>query len=133
VWGDLSEPDGGFHRFHLAEEGPDVAELVLSPVLQQAGCLGRDLPLMGLRQTAPLVHLLPHGVDHGCRLFILLGRCGQPFAFVENKLLLGVGSCALPGAGNGCDKLGAAAAVENPLGGLTLLIQLPMPRRVGIG
>lgn len=104
VWSDLSEPDGGFHRLHLAEEGPDVAELVLPPMLQQAGRLRRDLPLIGMRQTAPLIDLLSHGINHGCRGFILLYRRGQPFAFVEHELLLCVGALALPGLGNRCNK-----------------------------
>ena len=133
VRGDLSEPDGGFHRLHLAEERPDVAELVLPPMLQQAGRFGRDLPLIGMRQAAPLIDLLPHGVDHGCCMFILLCLRGQPFAFVEHELLLCVGAFALPGLGNRRDKLCAAAALDNLLGRLPLVIKLPVPRRVGIG
>ena len=34
---DLGQPDGGFHRFDLAEERADAAELVMPPVLEQAG------------------------------------------------------------------------------------------------
>ena len=86
---DLSEPDDGFHGFHLAEEGPDVAELVLSPVLQQEGRLGRDLPLMGPRQTAPLLDLLPHGIDHDCHMFILLCLGGQALAFRRARAVAG--------------------------------------------
>ena len=33
--GDLGQPDRGFNRFDLAEERPDVAELVMPPVLEQ--------------------------------------------------------------------------------------------------
>jgi len=131
--GDLGEPDGGFNRLHLAEEGPDVAELVLPPMLQQAGRFGCDLPLIGMRQAAPLIDLLPHGIDHGCCTFILLGRRGQPFAFVEHELLLCVGAFALPGLGNRRDKLGAATALDNLLCRLPLVIKLPVSCRVGIG
>ena len=88
--GDLGEPDGGFHRLHLAEEGPDVAELVLPPMLQQTGGFRRDLPLMGMRPAAPLIDLLPHGINHDSRTLILLCRRGQPLAFVEHELLLGL-------------------------------------------
>ena len=131
VRGDLSEPDGGFNRLHLAEEGSDIAELVLPPMLQQTGSFGRDLPLMGMRQAAPLLDLLPHGIDHG-RMVVLLGRRGQPLAFVEHELLLGVRPCTLPGLGNRRDKL-CAAAVDNLLCRLPLVIKLPVQCRVGIG
>jgi hypothetical protein len=80
-----------------------------------------------------LVNLLPYSIDHGCCMFILLCRRGQSFAFVEHELLLGVGAFALPGLGNRRDKLCAAAALDNLLCRLTLLIKLPVPRRVGIG
>ena len=129
---DLGEPYGGFNRLHLAEEGSDIAELVLAPMLQQAGGFGRDLPLMGMRQAAPLLDLLPHGIDHG-RMVVLLGRRGQPLAFVEHELLLGVRPCALPGLGNRRDECCAAAALDNLLCRLTLVIKLPVPCRVGIG
>jgi hypothetical protein len=71
-------------------------------------------------------------VDHG-RMVVLPCRRGQPFAFVEHELLLGVGPCAFPGLGNRCDECCAAAALENPLCRLTLVIKLPVPRRVCIG
>ena len=53
----LHEPDGGFDGFNLAKEGPDAVEVVVTPVLQQEGRLGCDLPLSGIRKAAPLVHL----------------------------------------------------------------------------
>src|SRR5262245_5281121 len=133
VWSNLGEPDGGFHRLHLTEERPDCAELVLPPMLQQAGRLRSNLPLIGMWKTAPLIDLLPYGIDHGCCTFILLGRRGQPFTFVEHELLLCVGAFALPGLGNRRDKLGAAAALDNLLCRLPLVIKLPVSCRVGIG
>src|SRR5262247_1822034 len=45
---------------HLAEERTDVAELVLPPMLQQAGGFGGDLPLIGMWETTPLIDLLPY-------------------------------------------------------------------------
>ena len=42
---DLGEPNRGFRRFDLAEERPHAAELVVSPMLQEPGGLGCDLPL----------------------------------------------------------------------------------------
>ncbi len=50
---DLRQPDGGFHRFQLAEERANAAEVVMPPVLQQTGRFRRDLPAFGVRQIAP--------------------------------------------------------------------------------
>ena len=50
-------PDNGFCGFDLAEERTDVAELVMSPVLQQACCLRGNLPLAD-RELPPSVHQL---------------------------------------------------------------------------
>jgi hypothetical protein len=137
VRGNLGEPDGGFHRLHLAEEGPDVAERVMPPMLQQTGGFGRDVPVMWIRQAAPLIDLLPNGVNDG-RMVVLLCLCGQPLAFVEHDLLLCDRLFALPGLWNRRDKLCAAAALENLLCRLTLvmlpllsLAQLPSPSDSG--
>ena len=62
-WCDLGEPDRGFHRLHLAEERPDTAELVMAPMLQQAGRLRRDLPLIGIRQGTPGIYMTAHFID----------------------------------------------------------------------
>jgi hypothetical protein len=87
VRGDLGEPNGGFNRFHLAEEGPDVAELVMPPMLEQPGSFGRDVPVIWIRQGAPLIDLLPNGVDNGC-MVVLLCLCRKPLALTEHDLLL---------------------------------------------
>src|SRR5262249_15381607 len=99
---------------------------------QQASRFGCDLPLIGMRQAAPLMDLLPYRIDHG-RMVVLLCLCGQAFPFVKHELLLGVGPSALPGLGNRRDEWCAAAALGNLLRRLTLVIKLPVPRRVGIG
>ena len=54
---DLSEPYRGFHRLHLAEEGADTAEFMMAPVLKEPGRLRRDLPLIGIGQGTPCVHV----------------------------------------------------------------------------
>ena len=87
VRGNLGEPDGGFNRFHLAEEWPDVTELVMPPMLEQPGGFGRDLPVVRIRQAAPLIDLLPNGVND-CGMVVLLFLCGKPLAFVEHDRLL---------------------------------------------
>jgi hypothetical protein len=87
VGGDLGEPDDGFNRLHLAEEWPDVAERVMPPMLQQTSGLGYHLPVVGIRQAAPLIDLLSNGINN-CRMVVLLRLCGQPLAIVEDDLLL---------------------------------------------
>jgi hypothetical protein len=56
-------------------------------MLEQTGGFGRDLPVVWVRQAAPLIDLLPNGVDD-CRVVVLLCLCGKPLAFVEHDLLL---------------------------------------------
>ena len=81
---DLGQPDRGFHRLHLAEERADAAELVMAPVLKQAGRLRRDLPLIGIGQGPPCVHMTADLIDDRSGIvLLLLGR--KPLAFVEDK------------------------------------------------
>ena len=70
---DLGQPDGRFHRLDLAEERANVAELVMPPVLEQACRLWRNLPLGGIRQGPPLVHVLTQLVDDRGGVVLLLG------------------------------------------------------------
>ena len=60
---DLGEPDRSFYRLNLAEEWSDAIELVMTPVLQEAGCLWCHLPLIGRGQGAPGIHKGAHFVD----------------------------------------------------------------------
>ena len=89
----LREPGGSFDCLNLAEEWAGVAELVMSPVLQQARGFGRYLPVRR-RQAAPLVYVLAQLIDDRRRVILLLFR-RKPFAFVEDHLLLFRGSLAL--------------------------------------
>src|SRR3984893_19588345 len=81
---DLSQPYRGFHCLHLAEERTDTAELVTAPVLKKTGCLRRDLPLIGIGQGTPCVHMTTDFIDD--RSGVVLLRFGRkPLAFVEHK------------------------------------------------
>ena len=81
---DLGQPDGRLDRLDLAEERADAAELVMPPVLEQARRLRRDLPLVGIRQCPPLVHVLAHLVDdRGGVVLLLLRR--EALALVEDE------------------------------------------------
>jgi hypothetical protein len=56
--GDFGEPDSGFGGFDLAEKGLEIGELVVTPVLKEAGCGRGDAPLCGIGQSAPGIDLL---------------------------------------------------------------------------
>ena len=123
----LGEPDRGFHRFYLTEEGTDFVERVMPPMLEQASRLRRDLPLPRIGQGAPRVHVTTHLVDDGRRVVLLFLR-RQPLAVVENKgLLRALGSAvALLGFWDRCDELCAAPRFQNRLRRLSILVKLPM-------
>ena len=56
---DLGQPDRGLRRFDLAEEGPDVAEAVAAPVLQEPSRLGGYPPPAGVRNRTPRIDPAP--------------------------------------------------------------------------
>src|SRR5207249_880440 len=82
----LGEPDRCFHRFDLAEERTNAAELVLPPVLEQSRRLRSYLPLAG-RQGAPGIDLAAYLVDDGCQVVGLLLRRQAP-PLIEDEFLL---------------------------------------------
>ena len=59
----------------------------MPPMLKQTGSFGCDLPVVWIRQTSPLIDLLPNGVND-CGMVVLLFLCGKPLTFVEHDLLL---------------------------------------------
>ena len=60
---DLGQPDRRLDRLDLAEERADAAELVMAPVLEQPRRLGRDLPVVRVRELAPRVDVAAQLVD----------------------------------------------------------------------
>ena len=83
----LGEPDDGLYRFDLAEEGAYAAEAVMPPVLQQPGCLSRNLPMTRIRYAPPTVDLSSNAADYR-RGIILLNSSGKPFSFVQHQYSL---------------------------------------------
>ena len=73
----LGEPDGGLDRFDLAEEGPQAAEAMVPPVLQQAGRFRGHPPSTGVVESAPGIHSPAHLVDDG-RQVVLLTAFREP-------------------------------------------------------
>ena len=67
----LGEPDGGLDRLDLAEEGPDAAETVMPPVLQQAGGFRGHAPLVGVGEAAPGIDLPAYLVDDDRKVVLL--------------------------------------------------------------
>ena len=127
VGGYLGEPDHRLHRLHLAEERTQVAELVVAPMLEQAGGL-RGNPPPGARQPAPLVHAVAHALDHPHQLVLLTVLVRRGAGIVQAQL--GLSRASLAGGGNRRDERHGAPAVDDPVGGLAALVQFPVPRRV---
>ena len=82
--GDFGQPDRRLDRLDLAEERPDALKLVVPPVLEQARGLGRDLPVVRVRQRAPGVDVAAQLVDDRCGVVLLLGGAE---AFVVGRQL----------------------------------------------
>ena len=125
--GNLGQPDHGLYRFDLTEERADVAELVVPPVVEQPRGLRRDPPL-GARQPAPCADAVAHALDHPHQLILLSVFVGGPVSIIKTQLDLP--RALLAGGGDRGDERDAPAAVDDAVGGLAALIELPVPRRV---
>jgi hypothetical protein len=106
---------------------------MMPPMLQQTGSFRRHAPLVGIRQLAPEGYLLADFIDKdgGGLIFLLLG--GEPLAFIENHTLLGRGRLAFVGPGDGCDKVGNPAVLNDALGGLAVGVQFSVTKRTLVG
>ena len=103
--------------------------VVVSPMLEQASGFGRDAPVVGIAQFSPLADLTANLIHHRRDVVLLLLR-RQPLALVKDELLLILGSPPLLGLWNRRDELRAAPVLDDLLGGLALIIKLPVLRRV---
>jgi len=127
---DLSQPDCGLNRFDLTEEGADSVELVVAPVLKQSSSLGRNVPLTRILEFAPAIYMLAQLIDdRDCLVSLLLGR--EADAFIEDNLSLSL--LLFLRLGDRGDELGAATTLQEPVGGLTLLVEFPVFHRVFVG
>jgi len=90
------------------------------------------LPLVGIRQRPPRLHVLAYLVDdRGLVVLLLLG--GEPLALVEDERVLEGRLLVLPRLRNGRDELGAAAGLDDLLRRLPGLIQLPCRAGIAYG
>ena len=128
----LGQPDSRLNRLYLAEEGLDVAEVVVPPMLEQASGFGRDSPVVRISQFSPLVDMTANFIHHR-RDVVLLLLGGQPLALVDDEFLLALIRPTLPRLRDGRDELRAAPELVNLLGRLTLVIELPVLRWVLVG
>ena len=124
---DLGQPDHRLYRFDLAEERAQAAEPVVPPVVQQPGGL-RGNPPLGARQPAPIVHALAHALDQPHQLVLLAILVRLPPGIIDTQLrLLGALLASVRDRG---DERHRAPSIHDAVGGLPVLIQLPVPRRV---
>ena len=128
-WGDLYKPDGGFNGLNLAKERADTAEPVVPPMLQQPGSLWRNVPVVGIWQRAPLIHLLPESIDYWRRIVLLFFR-REAFALIKNHFSLVNRAFPFSWLRNGRDEFSTASIVYDTLCRLAIIIQLPVLRRV---
>ena len=125
---DFGQPDKRLDGFDLTKERANGGKGMLSPMLQQARSLWCDAPITWVRNHAPLVHEIANEVDVAGGV-VLLRAGGQSLAFVHDERdLSAVGFVGLAffRFGDGRNKFRPAAAFDNALGWLTLLIQFPM-------
>ena len=125
-----SQPDGGLNRFDLTEERPDIVKLVMSPMLKQAGGFRRDMPVGWIWSFSPLVYLAADRIDIRSRVVLLLRSWRAPCLPPKPVPVVVYVSSA---SEIGVMKAARAAAVDDLLRWLALVIKLPVLRRVLVG
>jgi hypothetical protein len=60
---DFHKPNRGFHRFDLTKELADVSAFAVTPMLKKPRGFRGHLPLRGIGQCAPCVHIAPNFID----------------------------------------------------------------------
>jgi hypothetical protein len=127
VRGHFGEPDRRLDRFDLAEERPRSREIMVPPVGEKPGGLGRHAPLGPIGFGSPAAHEAADLVDERHQFVVAVGG-----GAVEAEVGLAVGGrlaplpfCRLRDRRN---EFGAAAALDHPLRGLAV-VQLPVPPR----
>ena len=103
---------------------------MVPPVVEQPRGLGSDPPL-GARQPAPFADAVAHALDHPHQLVLLSVFVGRPVSIIETQLDLL--QALLAGGGDRGNERDTPAAVDNAVGGLAVLIELPVPRRILVG
>ena len=120
----FGQPNRGFDGFDLTKERTDAAERVVPPMLEEARRFRADLPMGGVGQGPPCIHVLAHFIDDGGGI-VLLFPSGQALPLVEHHL-------GLPDLfpflrlRNGRDELCGATGFDCLLCGLSIFVQFPV-------
>ena len=111
-----------------------MAELVMSPVLEQQGRFRCNTPVPRVRELPPLIDVPANHVHRGGDVVLLLCR-RQTLPFVQDQLLLPPTTRPPPLSrlGYGRDELSPPASFDDLLGWLARLVQLPMARGIVVG
>ncbi len=121
--GDLGQPDEGLHRLDLAEERPDVAEVVAAPVPEEPRRLGRHPPRARIGQLAPAVHSVADVADERRQVVLLILGFERLRSLFEDDLPL---RCLLLLCRRDRrDKRHLAPPLDDPVRGLAARVQLP--------
>ena len=130
---DFGQPDDRLHRLDLTEEGADIVESVVTPVMQQPGRLWRDPPLTEVGQRPPAVDGVTDAVD-GLRQLVLLAFSRGPLCLlVEAQRLLILTAFDLLRLGDRRDERNLSPPLPDVVGRLAFSVKLPMPRGVLVG
>jgi hypothetical protein len=132
VRGDLGEPDRGLDRLDLAEKRLEVIELMMAPMLKEAGGFRGHLPLVGVRQVAPRRDVTANFVDDRGRVVLLL-LCGKPVAGAETQFALARRASPPLRLRHRGDQFRAPAAPDDAIGRLAILVEFPMPGGMRVG
>ena len=127
----LGQPDDRLDGFDLTEEGPDIAETVMPPMLQELGGLRRDAPLARVRQPSPGINAATKVVDDVRQIILLTFRLDLSGSLVEHDLALGL--LVFSRLGDGRDERDGAPFRNAPVCRLAVLIQFPVLRWVLVG
>ena len=107
--GDLGQPDRGFHSFDLAEEGANIAELMMTPMLKETCSVGRHLPIDW--DSSKFRHWSTwkrSSLMKRCRIVLLLFR-RESLTLVKDQFCLGRLCSALPRLRYWCDEFSTSA------------------------
>ena len=86
---------------------------------------GRDAPVSRVLDLAPLINALAQLRDDRARIVLLFVR-GNTGAFVESQLGLLGAALSFARLWDGCDESNFATILDDPLGRLAVLVQLPV-------
>jgi hypothetical protein len=131
IGSDLGEPNHGLDRLNLAEERAQILESVMPPVLQQPRRLRRHLPLIRVRQAAPVVDIAADLVDEPRNVVLLLGR-RESVVDAEAQFCLSRRATPPLWQRDRRDQVTTPSRFNDAIGRLAVGIEVPMPGGIGI-